>query len=306
MSIDSTWQERFLKHLKNERNLSSNTITGYARDIGRLQKFCEDMNIESWGSLTGHDLRGHLAKGKKKGLSSRSLQRTLSAIRSFYKFLNREGVVNLNPAAELISPRTTQKLPSVLDTDQMSKLLAVKGNKWSTIRDKAIIELFYSSGLRLAELVGANVTDIGWEEQSIKVRGKGNKERILPIGSKAAKAIQSWTRIRSIKCDPDQDALFVSNRGNRISPRNVQARLKNWQISQNISGKLHPHMLRHSFASHLLESSGDLRAVQELLGHADISSTQIYTHLDFQHLAKIYDQAHPRASRKLGRKKEKM
>ena len=298
MSFDQGWQKKFLEHLKNERNLATNTVKNYARDIEEIRSFCESICLQSWEDLKAHHLREYLAKCQARGLSGRSQQRTLSAIRSFYRFLNREGAVQSSPAIRVIPQKKTMKLPAVIDADQMSKILDVKSKKWSTVRDKAMIELFYSSGLRLAELVGVNLGDVFWEERNIKVRGKGNKERIVPIGSKALIALQEWNKIRRFKCGQDQTALFISNRGKRISPRNGQARLKYWQLSQHIPGKLHPHMLRHSFASHLLESSGDLRAVQEFLGHSDISSTQIYTHLNFQHLAEAYDQAHPRASRK--------
>ena len=304
MSFDQIWLGKFLVHLTNERNLATNTVKNYSRDIEELGRYCKSIHLQSWEDLRAHHLREYLAKCQSRGLSGRSQQRKLSAIRSFYKFLNREGVAQSSPAIHVLSQKNTMKLPALLDADQMSRILDVKSKKWSTVRDKAMIELFYSSGLRLAELVGVNLCDVFWEESNIKVRGKGNKERIVPIGSKAMYALQEWKKVRTNRCRKDQTALFLSNRGNRISPRNVQARLRYWQINQQIPGKLHPHMLRHSFASHLLESSGDLRSVQELLGHSDISSTQIYTHLNFQHLAEAYDQAHPRASRKKGNEED--
>lgn len=304
MSFDQIWLGKFLVHLTNERNLATNTVKNYSRDIEELGRYCKSIHLQSWEDLRAHHLREYLGKCQSRGLSGRSQQRKLSAIRSFYKFLNREGVAQSSPAIHVLSQKNTMKLPALLDADQMSRILDVKSKKWSTVRDKAMIELFYSSGLRLAELVGVNLCDVFWEESNIKVRGKGNKERIVPIGSKAMYALQEWKKVRTNRCRKDQTALFLSNRGNRISPRNVQARLRYWQINQQIPGKLHPHMLRHSFASHLLESSGDLRSVQELLGHSDISSTQIYTHLNFQHLAEAYDQAHPRASRKKGNEED--
>ena len=304
MSFDQKWLRKFLVHLTNERNLAANTVKNYSGDIEELGRYCKSIHLPSWEDLRPHHLREYLAKCQSRGLSGRSQQRKLSAIRSFYKFLNREGVTQSSPAIHVLSPKNTMKLPALLDADQMSKILDVKSKKWSTVRDKAMIELFYSSGLRLAELVGVNLCDVFWDESNIKVHGKGNKERIVPVGSKAMYALQEWKKVRTNRCGKDQTALFLSNRGKRISPRNVQARLKYWQINQQIPGKLHPHMLRHSFASHLLESSGDLRSVQELLGHSDISSTQIYTHLNFQHLAEAYDQAHPRASRRKGHEED--
>lgn len=301
--MDSGRIEQFLTHLRDERALSDNTIKAYRRDLEALQHYCEIANVAGWEKLAAHDLRRCLAQQRGK-LSGRSQQRWLSAIRSFYGYLNREGVVTTNPAAQLSAPRASQKLPRTLDTDQVSRLLEADDEQWHGLRDRAILELFYSSGLRLAELVGANIGDL--EEGMIKVRGKGNKERILPVGRKALEAIDAWLAVRSegkkemrnlerYRQRLDPTALFISERGDRISARNVQARIRHWTRIRNISGNVHPHMLRHSFASHLLESSGDLRAVQELLGHADISTTQIYTHLDFQHLAEVYDKAHPRA-----------
>lgn len=293
------WLTDFLRYLQYERNLSPNTIKAYTRDMDKLSAFCADAGINGWDNLAVHHLRLFLSAGHRQGLSGKSQQRCLSSIRSFFNYLNREGRVKHNPAHQLSAPKSEQNLPKTLDTDQVNKLLEVKGGKWHTLRDRAILELFYSSGLRLAELVGANLLDISWDDGTIKVRGKGNKERILPIGQKAVSALQTWLVARPEgRRPPTDNALFISERGSRISPRNVQARVRHWTRSQHLNGNVHPHMLRHSFASHLLESSGDLRAVQELLGHADISTTQIYTHLDFQHLAEVYDKAHPRAHNK--------
>ncbi len=304
-----TWLHDFLRHLEYERNLSPNTVKAYARDIRSLAGFCEQKDIEDWERLAPHHLRQYLASGRRLGLSGRSLQRCLSSVRTFYNFLNREGLVKHNPAQGLSAPKSPRKLPGTLDTDQVNQLLDMTSSKWHGIRDKAILELFYSSGLRLAELVGADIDDFNIEEGNIKVRGKGDKERVLPVGSKAEDALAAWLDIRreipnKCRSNPDPSALFISERGTRISPRNVQTRIRHWTRHQHVSGNVHPHMLRHSFASHLLESSGDLRAVQELLGHADISTTQIYTHLDFQHLADVYDKAHPRSKKQESRKQE--
>jgi len=236
-------------------------------------------------------------------VSGKSIQRQLSAIRTFYNYLLREGITKNNPALELSAPKSTKKLPRTLDTDQISQLLSHHEKDWHGLRDHAILELFYSSGLRLSELVGCNIDSVDFEDRTVRVLGKGSKERIIPLGKMAATAILSWLKIRQELPRKNQQihdtqALFLSERGGRLSARSVQNRLSRWAISKGLPGKLHPHMLRHSFASHILESSHDLRAVQELLGHADISTTQIYTHLDFQHLTKVYDKAHPRAQRK--------
>ncbi len=217
-------------------------------------------------------------------------------------YLNREGVLRTNPATAFSAPKANTRLPGTMDTDQIAHLLEFDSKSWHGIRDKAILELFYSSGLRLAELVGSNLDDISFDDHSIRVRGKGNKERLLPVGSHAIKAIETWLQIREepqVKnAQIDEKAIFISERGMRISPRSVQSRVQHWCLTLGISTNVHPHTLRHSFASHMLESSQDLRAVQEMLGHADIATTQIYTHLDFQHLADVYDKAHPRAHAK--------
>lgn len=295
--------DSFISHLRDERHLAANTTQSYLRDLKFLAAFCHEEGIADWNLLANHHLRRYVATANRNGTSGKTQQRRLSAFRTFYHYLAREGWANHNPALSISAPKTQKKLPKTLDTDQVAQLLNVAGTKWHTQRDLAILELFYSSGLRLAELVNANLTDIDWKDASIRVTGKGSKERLLPVGSIAVAALERWIKIRQLlptrnQHIEDAGALFISERGKRISPRNVQARVRHWTRSQNIPGNVHPHMLRHSFASHLLESSGDLRAVQELLGHANISTTQIYTHLDFQHLAEVYDKAHPRAHRK--------
>ncbi|MBD3646347.1 MAG: tyrosine recombinase XerC [Pseudomonadales bacterium] len=303
----STRVDEFLGHLRSERGLSPSTSKNYERDLKQLMNFCQRERISDWKRVAVHHLRKFIAAAHRKGISGKTQQRRLSAIRTFYHFLIREGYARHNPALDVSAPKTAKRLPRTLDTDQVSQLLNVSGKGWHIIRDKAILELFYSSGLRLAELAGADVNNVDWDDATIRVTGKGNKERVLPVGSIALAALKDWLTVRSnIPTGPgnsvDEKALFISERGRRISHRNVQARIRHWNIRQGVPGSVHPHMLRHSFASHLLESSGDLRAVQELLGHADISTTQIYTHLDFQHLADVYDRAHPRARKKTGRK----
>jgi len=295
--------ESFIIHLRDERHLAANTSQNYQRDLQRLVEFCDQQNIEQWSQLANHHLRQFVTTAHRQGISGKTQQRRLSAIRTFYNYLVRERRVKHNPALSISAPKTQQKLPKTLDTDQVAQLLNVKGTKWHSQRDLAILELFYSSGLRLTELTNANLNDIDWQDANIRVIGKGSKERLLPVGTLALNALDKWLKIRQQLPTKKQDikdpsALFISERGRRISPRNVQSRVRKWTRHQNIPGNVHPHMLRHSFASHMLESSGDLRAVQELLGHADISTTQIYTHLDFQHLAEVYDKAHPRAHRK--------
>jgi integrase/recombinase XerC len=294
--------EQFIRHLDHERGLSSHTVLNYRRDLKTLQLFCESLSLDHWPQLQMHHLRQFVADGHRQGLAGSSQRRRLSSIRTFFHFLIKESLCQHNPALGVTAPKTGHRLPDTLDTDQVAQLLNVPVNDWYGLRDRAIMELFYSSGLRLAELVNADIHDISWDEGSIKVTGKGNKQRLIPIGRLAMQALQAWQQDRRplpVKnALENQDALFISERGRRISERNVQSRLRHWTRQQNLPGKVHPHMLRHSFASHLLESSGDLRAVQELLGHADISTTQIYTHLNFQHLAEVYDKAHPRAHKK--------
>jgi integrase/recombinase XerC len=301
----------FLTHLREEKQLSPRTLEAYSRDLNRLLLFCrrnEELEIRQWSDLTTHQVRRFVVELRVLGLSGKSLQRTLSAIRSFYNYLAIELEVRRNPAKGIVAPKQDKKLPATLDADQIAQLLNIKDSGWHAIRDTAMMELFYSSGLRLAELVGLDITDLDLADASLRVTGKRDKTRDLPMGSKAVAAIKRWLDCRynppgsqaaaRRSVAMSHQAVFISERGNRISRRTVQARMRKWQLQQGLPGNLHPHMLRHSFASHMLESSGDLRAVQELLGHADLSTTQIYTHLDFQHLADVYDRAHPRARSK--------
>lgn len=297
----------FLSYLRNERQYSPHTIAAYQRDLLKLLRFCvaaSDPPITRWPQLKPHKVRTFIAELHGSGLSASSLQRCLSSIRSFYNFLSRELQVKQSPANGISAPKGEHRLPATLDTDQVTQLLNFSGSGWHACRDKAMMELFYSCGLRLAELVRLDVMDIDQPDASLTATGKGNKTRKLPVGRYALAAVKLWLQDRAnlpgkvALLDIDSRALFISERGKRISHRNVQRRLQRWNIEQQLPGKLHPHMLRHSFASHMLESSGDLRAIQELLGHADIATTQIYTHLDFQHLARVYDQAHPRANKK--------
>jgi integrase/recombinase XerC len=234
----------------------------------------------------------------RQGLGGKSLSRWLSALRSFFEFSLRNGWIKNNPADAIQAPKSPKKLPKTLDVDQAAQFVSVVGDSALAARDRALLELIYSSGLRLAEAVGLNILDVDLQDALVSVTGKGNKTRILPIGSQAITALKAWLPQRTLLLKPDELALFITQRGTRITHRAVQLRMQQLSLKQGMDTPVHPHMLRHSFASHMLESSSDLRAVQELLGHANISTTQVYTHLDFQHLAKVYDSAHPRAQKK--------
>jgi len=291
-------QKQFIDYLKFERGLSERTCDAYRRDLDQLALEMERLEISDPALLTEHSIRGLVARLHRKGLGSKSLQRLLSAIRSFFRWQMKEGMVGHDPAASVKAPKADRKLPVTLDADTVTRLLEIKTDSPIAFRDRAIMELFYSSGLRLSELADLRWHQVDFSSGLVTVTGKGNKTRMVPLGSYAADALLEWRKARAGFAGFEQPHVFVSNRGNPISPRTIQARIKHWARVQGIPQKVHPHLLRHSFASHLLESSGDLRAVQELLGHADISTTQIYTHLDFQHLARVYDKAHPRARKK--------
>jgi len=292
------WLERFFNYLQHERRLSPHTLTNYERDLTRLQEYCDAMGIADWDGLDSYGVRSYVAWRHRKGVGGRSLQRELSALRSLYNFLLRERVVGSNPGVGVPAPKAEKRLPRALDVDQTGRLLETHDDSPLGLRDKAMMELIYSSGLRLAELLSLDLDSIDRRDATVRITGKGSKTRVVPVGRQALQALGEWLRVRGQLAPPEQRALFVSNSGKRLSPRSVQERLRQWAIKQGLDTRVHPHMLRHSFASHILESSGDLRAVQELLGHADIATTQVYTHLDFQHLAKVYDQAHPRARRR--------
>ena len=290
--------ERYLEHLRVERRLSIHTESGYRRDLDRLSRYCRSTDIPDWHGITPHGARRFAGDLRRQGLSARSIQRALSASRGFYRFLLKHRQVRVNPFSGITAPKSDKRLPKVLSVDQATLLVAAEGKEPLAIRDRAMMELFYSSGLRLSELVGLDLSKIDLQLGAVRVTGKGNKQREVPVGRPAVDAIRSWLTVRAGMANADEPALFVSNRGNRISVRAVQQRVRYWSVKQGLDTAVHPHMLRHSFATHVLESSGDLRAVQELLGHANISTTQIYTHLDFQHLARVYDKAHPRAKRR--------
>ena len=289
--------EQFLHHLNIERRLSPHTLSNYRRDLEQAFRYFSSQNIANWKDVTAHRLRALVASRHHAGIGGRTLQRLLSALRSFYRYLLREGVVETNPAVGIRAPKAPRRLPRTLDVDQTARLLDWDSTDPLAIRDRAVMELMYSSGLRLSELLHLELSDLDLKDASVRVTGKGRKTRVVPVGRHARDALGKWLRIRDSLATAET-ALFVSRRGGRLSPRTVQQRLQQWGSKRGLPGRLHPHMLRHSCASHVLESSSDLRAVQELLGHADIATTQIYTHLDFQHLAKVYDNTHPRAKKR--------
>lgn len=294
--------DQYLHHLASERRLSPHTVSAYRRDLALLVSHGDKQQLRDIGHWREFHIRSLLAGLHGNGLSGRSLQRALSAWRQFFVWLGSQRLVDSNPVAAIRAPKSPRKLPKTLDVDQMGRLLAIDGDSWLTQRDRAMLELFYSSGLRLAELAALDLTALDLDEGLVRVTGKGNKTRVLPVGRLAVAALRAWLAVRADNIPPEavNSAVFIGPQGKRLGVRAIQLRLKHYSLKQGMDEPVHPHMLRHAFASHMLESSGDLRAVQELLGHASISTTQVYTHLDFQHLAKVYDAAHPRAQRKPG------
>ena len=291
--------DAFLHHIRFERRLSEHTVSAYRRDLAALGEYCAERNLADWSRLSTGDLRRFAAGAHRRGLAPRTVQRRLAGARSFFNYLETEGAISNNPARGIKAPRPPRGLPQTLDLDQVTRLLDITERDAAACRDRAMLELMYSSGLRLAELISLDHGGIDMREGLVRVTGKGRKTRILPVGRKAIDALKAWAHRRAELAAPGENALFVGVRGRRIGASSVQARIDYWARRAGLPGHVHPHMLRHSFATHMLESSGDLRAVQELLGHADISTTQVYTHLDFQHLARVYDRAHPRARRKV-------
>ncbi len=286
----AAWIGRYLAHLRTERRLSPHTEAAYRRDLEALAAYCDGERIAGWKQLDNFHIRTFAAREHRDGLGPRSIQRRLSALRGFFDYLIREDVLDANPAADIRAPKAAKRLPKTLDVDQVASLLERRPTDVLSKRDHAMLELLYSSGLRLAELAGLDVADLDLGDRTVRVLGKGSKTRILPVGKQALAALRVWLA--------ETTALFVGQNGERLGARAIQRRIGRWATAAGVGVPVHPHLLRHSFATHLLESSRDLRGVQELLGHADISTTQVYTHLDFQHLARIYDEAHPRARRR--------
>lgn len=299
--------ESYLHYLDTIRQLSPHTISNYRKDLAFFSQYCTNINSLDTTCIKPNIIRQYTAHQHHQGKSGKTLQRHLSSIRGLMSYLIQQGIISTNPGNGITAPKSQRKLPHTLDTDQTAQLLNISeatettetSNNILAIRDKAILELFYSSGLRLSELVNLDIDNYQPNDQSVKVLGKGNKERLVPVGREAIRALSLWLAQRPFLAKSTAgNALFISKNGTRLKQRSVQQRIKQWGERQGTDRPVHPHMLRHSFASHLLESSGDLRAVQELLGHSDISTTQIYTHLDFQHLAQVYDSSHPRARKK--------
>ncbi|ALX92348.1 recombinase XerC [Serratia fonticola] len=288
--------DAFLRYLKVERQLSPLTQISYSRQLQALIAMAIELGVSEWPMLDAARVRQLAARSKRAGLQSSSLALRLSALRSFLDWLVGQGVISANPAKGIRTPRSGRHLPKNIDVDEMNQLLNIDLNDPLAVRDRAMLEVMYGAGLRLAELVGLDCRHVDLGGGEIWVLGKGSKERKLPIGRTAVTWLEHWLALRDLFA-PQDDAMFLSNQGKRISARNVQKRFAEWGVKQGVNSHIHPHKLRHSFATHMLESSGDLRAVQELLGHANLTTTQIYTHLDFQHLANVYDAAHPRAKR---------
>ena len=286
--------EAYLAHLSVERQGSAHTLDAYRRDLAALQAWSQGQGCDLL-ALDGNDIRAFVASEHRRGLSPKSLQRRLSACRSLYRWLLKQGRIAASPAEAVRAPKAPRKLPQVLDVDEAVRLVELPTDGPLGLRDRALLELFYSSGLRLSEVCALRWQDLDLDNGLVTVLGKGSKQRIVPVGSHARTALQAW---RDEVHGTDDAPVFPGRGGRPITPRAVQLRLRQLAMRQGVFKRVHPHLLRHSFASHMLESSGDLRGVQELLGHADIATTQIYTHLDFQHLATVYDAAHPRAKRK--------
>jgi integrase/recombinase XerC len=292
---NDAYLQGFLSHLRHERRLSEHTAANYARDIATLFELARGTPLDD---LDVHQARRFVAILHGRGLQGPSLARMLSAWRTFYGYLARDHRFVSNPFQGIRAPKSAKVLPKALSPDEAAQLVTLPGDEALTVRDRAMLELFYSSGLRLSELTRLEVGDVNFSDDTVRVLGKGSKTRVVPVGALARQALQAWLSVRAGLAPPTQLSLFVDTRGRAVNARTVQRRVASWAARQGLSQHVHPHMLRHSFASHVLQSSGDLRAVQEMLGHASISTTQVYTHLDYQYLAKAYDAAHPRAKRK--------
>lgn len=287
---------RFLRYLSVERQLSSVTLLNYRRQLDAIINLADETGITRWQQCDAATVRSFAVRSRRKGLGPASLALRLSALRSFFDWLVSQGELTANPAKAVSAPKAPRHLPKNIDVDDINRLLDIDLNDPLAVRDRAMLEVMYGAGLRLSELVNLDLKHLSLESGEVWVMGKGSKERRLPVGRSAVRWLEHWLDLRGL-FSAEEEALFLSKLGKRISARNVQKRFAEWGIKQGLNSHVHPHKLRHSFATHMLESSGDLRGVQELLGHANLSTTQIYTHLDFQHLASVYDAAHPRAKR---------
>lgn len=288
----------FFTYLQSEKRYSEHTLKNYQRDISGFVQYCKDSDLSNWFAIDSQHVRSYAAQVHRKGLSGKSIQRLLSSLRSLFKFLLKHKKIKSNPAVGVTAPRALRKLPEVLSPDDLNHIMTLDDSDPLAVRDMAMMELLYGCGLRLSELTELNKNQIDWQSRTLNVTGKGRKQRIVPFGDKALVALKKWLDIRVQLANENEQAVFVSQRGNRISKTSVAQRLKKWARLKGLNQNIYPHLMRHSFASHILESSQDLRAVQELLGHTNLSTTQIYTHVDFQQLAKVYDAAHPRARKK--------
>ena len=289
--------EGFLSELTRSGKRARTTVSTYRQSLESLSDFADEKGLWDWNALDPELLRHWLAGRSRAGIGARTLARDLSAIRSFYRHLLARGSATHNPATLVRPPKGARHLPKTLDVDRMGETLDHPARTPDGVLDRAILELLYSSALRLAELVALDECDLDCDAGLVRVLGKGSRERIVPVGAPALAALCAWQNVRTAWAIPGEPALFVTRRGKRIAHRTVQARLSRFGVREGVGVHLHPHLFRHSCASHLLESSGDLRGLQEFLGHQHLATTQVYTHLDFQHLARVYDRAHPRARR---------
>lgn len=287
--------QHFYRFLQSEKQFSLHTLKAYRRDINRLMGFIDAQQITAWSSLDEQHIRQFVSQLHRQGMGGKSIQRLLSSLRRLFRYLQINRLISSNPAAHVRAPRAERRLPEVMQPQQLQQLLHTRTEQPLELRDHAILELLYAGGLRLSELISLNLQDIDWSSRQLQVLGKGRKQRHCPFGRAADTALKKWLKCREDLVKGDEQALFVSKSGNRLSASSIRARIHKLCREKGIEQRVYPHLMRHSFASHMLEASQDLRAVQELLGHAHLKTTQIYTHLDFQQLAKTYDAAHPRA-----------
>jgi len=295
--------KHFYRFLQSEKQFSQHTVKAYQRDISRFMSFCDSQSIACWDEVDEQHIRQFVSQVHRQGLGGKSIQRMLSALRRLFRYLQANRLMRNNPAAHVQAPRSEHKLPDVMHHQQIDQLLFTESDEPLVVRDHAMLELLYGCGLRLAELISLNLSDINWQSSYLAVMGKGRKERHCPFGKQATKMLKKWVKCRELLVKEGENAVFVNNKGLRLSAAGIRSRIRKLSLEKGISQRVYPHLMRHSFASHMLESSQDLRAVQELLGHAHLKTTQIYTHLDFQQLAKTYDSAHPRAHKTEQKKK---
>ena len=293
----------FYQFLQSEKQFSQHTVKGYQRDITRFMVFCESQSTSCWDDIDEQHIRQFVSQVHRQGLGGKSIQRLLSALRRLFRYLQSNRRMRNNPAAHVQAPKSENKLPDVMHHQQIDQLLFTESDDPLIVRDHTILELLYGCGLRLAELISLNLNDINWQSNYLSVVGKGRKERHCPFGKQATKMLKKWIKCRELLVKDGEKAVFINNRGVRLSAAGIRSRIHKLSLEKGISQRVYPHLMRHSFASHMLEASQDLRAVQELLGHAHLKTTQIYTHLDFQQLAKTYDAAHPRAHKSAKKKK---